>query len=650
MALALIALCFVLATLTPLHFLPIPTFYQEIVVGAGMVLAALIVLASGGLRAGWSVPWASLGAMALVVVLLLGLRAHPNSSVDYIVWPVGALLISSMAAWFGHRIALAGQAEWLVNALLAAFAFAAIGTAIVLWAQLLFPNQQEIWLFPRQALQPPSGNVGQRNQSGLLLGFGLLAFAYWSRSGVSRAEAKRAAAVLGMLLLVSGMTLTQSRIAFGFLFVAGLSLGALWSRPNRRWRGALLGLVALAVMYATLQWLIYTGFGLEQLFPPATQRLADRGIGQRLGLLHVAWAEFTAHPIWGGGFASFSDWEFRLGLQQAQPLYATNAHNLFAQIGAEWGLVGLLALFIPGGISLWRMLQQLWRTGLAQWPAWTIPAVGVCSMLLGYSLTEFPLWYMYFLVPFALCWGMLDSTAVHLRVTRSAQVLLGLVTVLMLAFMAWASIRYLDFVKLTALATDNALYEKNQGIFQRNLQKVTVSPGFSPIVEALNFYSMGVDPFMLSDKIALGRRVAGSYTGVWFLQKLGMLYALDHRPKDAALTLAKACAFYPDDCPDVRSGLQRLQTLAPKIYDPVSAVFYTLAQSKIQPVGVNVLKPWEHGASGTVVTIDPKKTLFGFDLALYASGLAQQGWKGGSFVAQPSAVSAISGASGAAEK
>ncbi len=634
-ALALITLCFTLATLTPQHFLPIPTFYQEITAGTGMMLATLILLVTGALRSGWNIPWASLGAMALTVILLLGLRTHQDGSVDYILWPVGALLISGMAAWFGHRMALAGQAEWLVNALLTAFAIVACGTAIVLWLQLIFPNRQEMWLFPRQILQPPSGNVGQRNQSGLLLGFGLLAFAYWSRQGVRRAGVKRTAAVIGALLLVSGMVLTQSRIAFGFLFVDGLAFGALWLQPNRRWRGALFGLIAVAVMYAALQWLIYTGFGLGQLFPPATQRLADRGIGQRLGMLHVAWAEFAAHPVWGGGFGSFSDWEFRLGLKQAKPLYSTNAHNIFAQIGAEFGITGLLALFAPISISLWIIIRRLFIFGLSQWPVWNIPAIGVCSMLLGYSLTEYPLWYIYFLVPFALCWGLLDSTALHLRVTPSMQALLGVVPVLILAFMAWASVRYLDFVKLTALASNNAIYEKNQGVFQRNLQNVNFSPGFSPIVEALNFYSMDVNQSMLSDKIALGIRSVGNYTGARFVEKLGMLYALDHRPREAALTLAKACAYYPDDCPDVRRGLRHLQTQAPNIYDPVALAFASLPQSKIQPVNANVLKPWEHGESGTVVTIDPSATWFGFDLALYASGLAQQGVQAGTFLATP---------------
>jgi O-antigen ligase len=634
-ALALISIGFIAATLSPQHFLPIPSFYQEISAGAGLLLASLVLLSSGGLRDGWKIPWSALTALALIVVLLIGVRVHPESSVDFLVWPIGSLLIAAIAAWFGHQFARSGHADWMLNGLLFSLALVALGTSMVLWVQLFLPNQQSLWLFPRQALQAPSGNLGQRNQSSLLLGFGLLAFAYWGRHGVHRLLTKRSLAIIGILFLVSGMTLTQSRIALGFLLIAGLGLGTLWAPPARRWRGAFLGVIAIGSLYAILQWLIYTGFGLGQLFPPSTQRLADRGVGQRLGMLHVAWAEFTTHPIFGGGFGSFSDWEFRLGLQQKHPLYSTNAHNIFAQIGAELGLLGLLALLLPGCISLWFLVRRLWKEGLGHWAEWTIPSLGFCAMLLGYSLTEFPLWYVYFLIPFALCWGALDRTAIALRITPSIKFLLALIPLLMLAFMTWSSMRYFEIVKLTAMATNNSIYKENKSIYQKKLQNIISSPGFSPIIDALNFYSLSVDPFMLKDKVALGERAASRYIGAWFLQKLSYLYAIDHNPTKAAQTLAKACAFYPDDCPDVRDSIRHLQTLDSKIYTPVVAAFLKLPQSKIQPIYVNILKPWVRGDQGTMVTIDPKKTLFGFDLAVYASGLSQRELKSGAFIAAP---------------
>jgi O-antigen ligase len=634
-ALTLIFIGFIAATLSPQHLLPIPSFYQEIAAGAGLLLGAFTFLFSRGLQGDWNIPWSSLTALALVAVLLIGVRVHPESSVDFLLWPVGSLIVGAMAAWLGHQFARAGHADWLINGLLFSLALLALGTTVVLWVQLFLPNQQSLWLFPRQVLQAPSGNLGQRNQSSLLLGFGLLAFAYWGRHGVPWLMTKRSIAILAILFIVSGMALTQSRIALGFLLISGLSLGALWALPTRRWRGALWGLFIIGSLYAILQWLIYTGFGLGQLFPPSTQRLADRGIGQRLGMLHVAWAEFTSHPIFGGGFGSFSDWEFRLGLQQSHPLYSTNAHNIFAQIGAELGLFGLLALLLPSGISLWFLIRRLWKEGLGQWPGWTIASLGICAMLLGYSLTEFPLWYVYFLIPFALCWGALDQTAIALRITPSVKFLLGLIPLLMLAFMSWSSMRYFEIVKLTAIATNNAVYKENKSIYQQQLQSIISSPGFSPIIEALNFYSLSVDPFMLKDKVALGERAASYYISAWFLQKLSYLYAIDHNPKKAAQTLAKACAFYPNDCPYIRNGIIHLQTLDSKIYSPVAIAFFKLPQSKIQPTNVNILKPWMHGNKGSTVTIDPKKTLFGFDLAVYASGLSEKELKSGTFIATP---------------
>lgn len=643
-SLVLIVLGFISAVLTPQHFVPLPSFYQEIAAAVGFLLAFLVVFSTGLVGKQIEIPWGGLSALLLIAVLLIGVRAHPEASLDYMLWPLGALLVAGMASWYGHALAKYGYAEQLVQIMLLAFAFAAVGTSFILWVQITHPGEQALWLFPREALQAPSGNLGQRNQSALLLSFGLIAFAYWGRHGAGQILIRRVLAISFMLLLLTGIALTQSRIAFGFMFVAGLCMGVLWAPPKYRLKASALGIFAVALVYWATQTTIYVGLGLGQLFPPGTERLADRGLGQRLSMLSVAWQEFRAHPFLGGGFGSFSSWEFKLGLKQPHPLFSTNAHNIFAQVGAEFGLVGLLALLLPGCISLWKMLKKMGSSGYLAWNPWSVAALSICVMLLGYSLTEFPLWYVYYLIPFALFWGVLDVTAVRLTVTHSMRFLIASLPLAMLIFMGWASVRYMDIVKLTALAANSPLYQKFHNIYQRKLQDIIISPGFSPIVEALNFYSLSVDSFMLHDKLALGERAAGNYTGAWFMQKLAYLYALDKKPRESALTMAKACAFYPDSCPDIRENLIQLQAMSPEIYGPVEKIFSSLPQYNINPVNVNILKPWEHGDAGTVVTIDPKRTWFGFDLAIYASGVGAIGKNGGTFVTTQSPVQSIGNA------
>lgn len=624
-----------LAILSPQHIFPVSSFYQEVAVAAVLLLATAAVVAAGALRSGFSLPWAALAPSGLLVVALLGLLLHRPSYPDALVWPLGSLLVAIIAAWLGHAWGRAGQGERLLRLWLVAFAVAAIGTVAVMWVQIFQPSMVALWLFPRQPLQAPFGNLAQRNQAALVVGFGLLALAYWGRQGVQRATLKRVLTVIGMLWLVAGLTLTQSRIGFGFLFVAGVAFGLLWAPAQRRLLGAVLGVVALFAAYALMQWLIYSAFGLGQLFPPGAQRLLDRGAGQRLGLWAVALQEWRAHPVFGGGFGSYAAWDYHLALEQAQPLFADNAHNLFAQIAAETGTAGLLVVLLALAGSALGMWQSWVRQGLQLWTDWRIPLLGVCAMVAGYSLTEYPLWYVFFSVPFFMAWGALDATLVTLRPSRSVRVLLVALPLAMVSYLGWAAMRYAEVAKLSqAVFMPNTMPMPADELAQR-IRVAVNSPGFSPYVEALVFVQMSTDRFMLPDKIALGEGVVATYSSPVLIAKLATLYGLDGQTERAARHFARLCAYFPNDCENAARNIAELKKQYPQQFNPVAKRFFTMPQSKIKPTNVNVLRPWEKHADGTTVTIDPSKTLFGFDLALYASGLAQQGVKGGRFIAAP---------------
>ena len=631
-SLVCIVLGYVFAVLSPQHFLPIPSFYQEVAFGGLMAFAAVLLVASGELRDGWSLPWSSIAALSLAVVLLVGLRFRPVSYPDFTIWPLGSLLIAAMAAWFGHALQRRGDARVLMEALLVAFALAGIATAAIVWIQLVEPGKQTLWLFPRLPLQPPSGNLGQRNQAALVQAFGLLALVYWGRRESSRIGLRKIIAIVGSMLLLSGISLTQSRIAFGFLAVAGASFGFLWAGPNYRVRGAFTGLALVALAYMTVQWLIYSGFGLGQLFPPATQRLADRGAGQRISMLKVAWAEWRYHPWWGGGFGSFSSWEMRQGLAQKEPLFSTNAHNIVGQIAAELGTLGLLTVFLPAAFSLAQMGRKYFTMRAEEFQAWQVIAFAVCAMLAGYSLTEYPLWYDFFLIPFALCWGLLDSTVINLHISKTLRALLLVISISMIGFLSWSSMRYLTIVKLVALGNDHALFEKMQISYRKTLIEITPSFGFSPAIDALTFFDTSVSKFLIRDKIILGERATDFYTGPFFLQKLAYLYATNGQARDASVTLAKACAYYPSDCQGIGENLKNLSRKFPKTYLQTYNLFREMPQSGIRSKDRNLLKPWAAGGKGTVVVIDPEKTLFGFDLARVAAGIQQ---KAGRFAPSP---------------
>ncbi len=634
LALGFLLLSWVGAAISAHHYFPISTFYQELAVAAAVLIATGLQLLVPAKRWGVVLPWAALPFLGVMVIGLLAMLLRRVSYPDAMIWPLGTLAVSAMAAILAARWAEQGQSARLMQVWAWAFALGALGTALSMWAQVFMPNTVASWLFPRTPLQAPMGNIAQHNQAALFLGFGLLAMAYGLR-GEARRRGAIAWALPLMLLFISGIVLSQSRIGMAFLAVAGLFGGMMMGPRHRRTVSALIGLIAAGALYGLLQWVIYTGFGLGQLFPPGLQRLADRGIGQRLGLWQIAWEAFKAHPILGVGLGNFVQWDYRLALTQAQPLFANNAHNLFAQLAAETGLLGLLVVVVPAALSVARAWTAWVNRGVQAWESWRFLALGVCLMVLGYSLTEYPLWYVFFAVPFAMCWAVLDTPALTLHPSPQWRWPLGGLLLIALAFCAWSARAYADIAKVSGEIFLAPSAVANSAAVRDSVRGALRVPGFSPYADALVFVQMSADDFMLPDKIALGERVVTTYSSPQLIAKLATLYGLAHDSQAAAQSFARLCAYFPDDCSQARENLRALQKQHPKDFDPVAQLFFSMPQSRIEPQNVNVLRPWDHHSKGTVVTIDPSKTWFGFDLALYASGLAQQGVKGGSFLATP---------------
>jgi hypothetical protein len=118
--------------------------------------------------------------------------------------------------------------------------------------------------------------------------------------------------------------------------------------------------------------------------------------------------------LFGVGYGHFADARF---FTLDGPLYSPNAnhaHNLFAQVAAEWGGLGLTALLLPLGMAAWRNWQtrrRLASMGTAQPPGdgHNLFIATVLMAVMVHSQFEFPLWFNYFLLPCAMLAGLWRS-------------------------------------------------------------------------------------------------------------------------------------------------------------------------------------------------------------------------------------------------
>lgn len=194
-------------------------------------------------------------------------------------------------------------------------------------------------------------------------------------------------------LLLGGIYLTQSR---GTFLAAGVAI-AVWfvavEPPVRRW--------ALILIPSAAAVLMVPGVGnrliaaLDDFLSADVQSNIDPSVAQRLAAQQEAWAMFGERPVFGFGPATFPGQVINFaGRVPAAVREPTNApHNLYAELAAEAGWVGLLgwAVVILGFLAVVVL-------GIVTNPRSRdrVLAAAVCAALVAWSVASIGLHMAYF--------------------------------------------------------------------------------------------------------------------------------------------------------------------------------------------------------------------------------------------------------------
>lgn len=185
-----------------------------------------------------------------------------------------------------------------------------------------------------------------------------LALATWERTMWRRVAGYAAAGIL-----VAGTVLTYSRGgALALAFVMGLSL----VDRKHRWRdlGASVLLLALVVVLLPDSFMRRVTT-LEQLItrPDQTMR-PDSSFEKRKLLVSTAWRMFLDHPVAGVGagnyttrFDEYADDVGSAAREYDDPAERHFPHNLYLEIGAETGLIGLVLFGTICALALGRLVS-----------------------------------------------------------------------------------------------------------------------------------------------------------------------------------------------------------------------------------------------------------------------------------------------------
>lgn len=248
---------------------------------------------------------------------------------------------------------------------------------------------------------------------------------------------------------------------------------------------------------------------IETLHPEGISgvRFADRGtsnqsrIEQAVDGLAMGWS----HPLLGVGYRRYAEVRFfdlRGALSESNVVYP---HNLLIHLFAEFGFVGV---FLVLGVFFWAL-----RGGIRHREVCGVGGLG--NFLMGcllvlclYSMVEFPLMYLFFLLPFVFCASLLTRGVavpkVRFHVARPTLFLGVAVLSFGLVWSVWDYIR-IRSVYDYLLSRDSV---ESGVVKQEAIQRVaglSESSLFQYQAATLWLAVAGVNPVFVNEKVAVAR-------------------------------------------------------------------------------------------------------------------------------------------------
>lgn len=291
-----------------------------------------------------------------------------------------------------------------------------------------------------------------------------------------------------------------------------------------------------------------------------TRGIKDESTSIRIMMQKGALDLFSQNPIFGVGWGNYFYASMENAVNFKWFTFSDHTHFIFSNIAVETGLLGLfviLSLFfyiIKKIIFIEYNLENCFLSLI-------IIIVGV------YSLSEFPLWYLRFLIVFVIALTLLDKRKI--TINPKFNILFIILSFLLFVGSLYYHVKFME-------------YNKYEAEFQRglnpNLNKLSNVFGFLEFKDFFVFREMTVDTLNLQKKVELGRRVITSYPFPYVINKQAVLEGLAGN-QDKSIHYFKTLCFSREKefCERLPEELLYWKTLYPekfsKIYDEVNSFY-----------------------------------------------------------------------------
>jgi O-antigen ligase len=518
LSLILLALALVLPYAVANHTYPIPTFYAEFTALALYLLTAagvVLLVTSAKPRITFASPVVALVPLLFGLVLVAQAVVLPVSQPSMNWLGGGFLLAAFMATHAGYGFTRAKLTEtalrWMAGALIVGGLFAVFSQVIQLF-HLETRVSPFVVAYNVTVERRPFGNMAQANHLATYIAFAMA-------GALFLVQTRRLA--LSIWLLIStifavGLALTVSRgpwLQMGVIVVAGfwMAFAQIRNEPqrrrsNREWIVPIVLAVLFFVVNALIRW-ANVHYHLE-LGQSAAERFKDAGqIAPRLALWKYGWTMFRTHPLLGVGWGEFPSYQYELVKTLGGVEIANNSHDIFIDLLAKTGLIGI-------AIVLFGLITWLIRVVRAPQSAARVFGVALIGVLTMHALVEYPQQYMFFLLPAMFVFGLLETRPLRLVPARLS---LGVFVVVVFGGLASLYPVYRDYARAEVLYYGS-----------RPAEQYSADPSF--LFQAWGEYGMAtlqpMNATNLPHKLAMHRQAIALLPGETVLRRYAVLQAL----------------------------------------------------------------------------------------------------------------------------
>jgi hypothetical protein len=514
------------AFLLPDHFVPWTSFQHEWLAGLGAAVAAASTLQARGASKGLAAPVIALmiGALALVPLaqFALGHVIHRSDAV----LAAAYLLAFTLCVVCGREVRTCRGANASVE-LLAFVLAASVGSVFLALAQWLRVE----WPIPVMHLPPggrPYANLGQPNHLATLSCLGIVAtLLLFERRRFGGLTATVLVAVLGW-----GAAMTQSRTAW--LFVALLVVWWWWQRRRLGLRLPIWAMVGGTCSFAVAAW-VWQPVNKMLLLAQAPSLESRLEAGTRWIHWPTMWDAAWRAPWFGYGWGQIAL------AQQAVVLdhppsgeWLLHSHNLILDLMVYNGAA--LGLAVTAGTAWWFVHHARRCGSVEQWAV--IAAVGT---VFTHALVEYPLHYLYFLLPTGLMMGLLEGAPpVREERVRMPHWLLAGTLAALTGLLIWVGVEYFK--------VDSAVRQLRFALL--GLDDMASAPPASVWLldqprEFHRFMAASARPGMTRDELVWMRDVVTREPRPPAQLRYALAAGLNGQPLEAQETLRRLCMMHP---------------------------------------------------------------------------------------------------------